>query len=150
MKILIYTLIGGMYLSASAQEIRWRKNSPQPFEATNTTLTILSELHSNPDIEANNPLPNMTWLQNFSTLLAQNIAYPARGRAYQITGKMYVKFGIDTKGNIHIVGFEQSLGADFDQAVKDALLKIPHSKIPHPVLPLAGLIHFYLPVYFKS
>lgn len=153
MKTLIQGLGIGLWscLLAHSQEVPLIDYSQQKARRLNTATTSITSFkpHNNPDIQGN-PLSNMNWLQDFSTLLIRNITYPVRGHAYQITGKMYVKFGIDAKGNVHALAFEQSLGTDFDQAIKEALLKISHIKISPPALPLTGYLHFYLPVHFKG
>jgi TonB family protein len=104
---------------------------------------------ANPDVYANPPL-NETWLSSISRLLMAYIAYPARGRAYHITGKMYVTININPHGKLKAVAFEKSLGNDFEQAIMEAIDKIPRSKIKPLALPLAQQLRFVLPVYFKE
>ena len=105
---------------------------------------------ANPDADVAHVLPNSEWLHSFSSSLMGQISYPARGKAYQITGTMYVKIGIDSEGKIRAVAFQKSLGKDFEQAIIDALHQLPPSKIKPLALPLVGYLQVVLPVRFSN
>ncbi len=104
---------------------------------------------TNPDATAHT-MPDGARLRQFSTLLMEHIAYPSRGKAYCIEGKMYVTLGIDARGRVQVLAFDQSLGADFEQAITNAVGQLPRTKIRHLALPLGGHLKFTLPVRFKQ
>ncbi len=155
MKKLILGLSIGLfsYSLSHAQEVKFASNYPthQVAEASNTAiqLLMLSTSQINPDAYTHTQ-PSETWLNPIARLLMENMAYPTRGRAYHITGKMYVKIGMNSQGKLQAVAFEESLGQDFEQAISEAIKKIPRSKIKPLALPSTQQLHFVLPISFKE
>lgn len=135
-------------LSAYCQELTLQKHSVSTSEGLSIAAAF-SGHRTNPDA-ATNPAPDGPWLRQFSTLLLERISYPARGKAYAIEGKMFVTVGIDARGKAQVLSFDQSLGTDFEQAIRTAVGQLSRSKIRHLALPLGGCIRFTLPIYFKE
>ena len=106
--------------------------------------------HLNPDAPVKTQ-PSETWQMSISQLVADApIVYPARGKAYQIEGKMYVKIGLMSDGKLQVIAFGKSLGADFEQAIIEGINKLPPSKTKLLSVPFTQQVQIVVPVYFKN
>ena len=85
---------------------------------------VVSPAHSNPDLSSQ-AAGYTPWLRDFSEHMAKYMVYPSRGRAYDISGKMYVKIGITPQGGVKVVGFLNSLGEDFEGRLERLLPTFP-------------------------
>ena len=150
MKTLLPSLFAAISfcLSANAQELTTEKHAMVISDGLSISAAF-QDYRTNPDATANT-VPDGARLQQFSTLLMEHIAYPSRGKAYGIAGKMYVTLGVDARGRVQALSFDQSLGADFEQAITTAVGQLPRAKIRHLALPLGGHLKFTLPVLFKE
>lgn len=152
MKKSILGIVAGVSfcLSAYSQEVKSLKYSALPYDGiiAFTAHDALPASRINPDADAADISPNKTWLRQFSQALMARIAYPARGKAYNIAGKMFVNLGIDSNGRVNVLSFDQSLGRDFEQSIIDAVGRVSRSKLKPLALPLTGQLHFTLPVHF--
>lgn len=112
-------------------------------------MNFITEVNTN-NAQKSIVSPSAAWLNTFSSSLMGHIVYPARGRAYQITGTMYAKINIDTQGKIQIIGFQKSLGKDFEQAITDGLNQTSDFTLKSLALPSEGSINILLPIQFKD
>ncbi|MFY7908266.1 MAG: hypothetical protein ACOVO2_01880 [Emticicia sp.] len=119
------------------------------FQSEQIAMNFITEVNTN-NAQKSIVSPSAAWLNSFSSSLMGHIVYPARGRAYQITGTMYAKINIDTEGKIQIIGFQKSLGKDFEQAITDGLNQISDAKLKSLALPAEGSINILLPIQFKD
>lgn len=151
MKILI-NLVVAMMISQSALSQNASINSAisiVELPQIDFNQSVGAALHSNPDATVNTQ-PSETWLRSISQLILDApIEYPARGRAYQIEGKMYVKIGLKSDGKLQVIAFGKSLGTDFEQAIIEGINKLPLSKIKPLALPLTQQVYIVIPIYFK-
>lgn len=152
MKKSILGIVAGVSfcLSVYCQEVNPIKSSsfsPDGIIAFAAQEALL-ESRANPDATVTDISPDKTWLRQFSQALMGRIAYPARGKAYNIAGKMFVNLGIDSNGKVKVHSFAQSLGRDFEQSIIDAVGCVSRSKLRPLALPLTGHLHFSIPVQF--
>lgn len=110
---------------------------------------VVSPAHSNPDLSSQ-AAGYTPWLRDFSEHMAKYMVYPSRGRAYDISGKMYVKIGITPQGGVKVVGFLDSLGGDFEEAIREAIAHIPQDIIKPLGFNMATSLRVVVPVSFKS
>ncbi len=113
-------------------------------------MNFTSEVNTKSQINRVNVSPSAAWLDSFSTSLMSHISYPARGRAYQITGTMYAKINIDTHGKMKVIGFQKSLGKDFEKAIIDGIYQLSDSKLKYLALPSEESLNILLPIQFKD
>jgi outer membrane biosynthesis protein TonB len=152
MKTFIFAIIAGISscLSVYSQEVKSAKYSSLAPDAiiAFTAYEMPPESRTNPDVAAADVSPDKAWLRQFSQALLGRIAYPARGKAYNIAGKMFVNLGIDSNGRVNVLSFGQSLGRDFEQSIIDAVGRVSGSKLKPLALPVAGQLRFSLPILF--
>ncbi|NBB22537.1 hypothetical protein GVN20_24495 [Runella sp. CRIBMP] len=152
MKTFIFAIFAGVSscLSVYSQEVKSIKYTSLPPNGI-IAFTAYEPSHqsrTNPDATAADIYPDKAWLRQFSEALMGRIAYPARGKAYNIAGKMFVNLGIDSNGRVNVLSFGQSLGRDFEQSIIDAVGRVSGSKLKPLALPVAGQLHFSLPILF--
>jgi outer membrane biosynthesis protein TonB len=150
MKTTILGLSVALCLTLNAQAQLAQNSDLVASQGEQVAMNFITEVNTKSDVNRANVSPSAAWLQSFSSSLIGHISYPARGRAYQITGTMYAKINIDADGKMQILGFQKSLGKDFEQAISDALHQLSVSKIKSLALPLEGSLNVLLPIQFKD
>lgn len=148
MKTTLLGLSMGFCLTLNAQA----QLAKTDFIASNkdqVAINSTSDGITTPDVSRVNVFPSASWLQSFSSSLMEHISYPARGKAYQITGTMYAKISLNTNGKLQVVGFQKSLGSDFEKAIIDGLNQLPDYKIKSLDLSSEGTL-ILLPIKFKE
>ncbi len=80
--------------------------------------------------------------------IGKNLHYPKRARAYEVEGRVIVKFVVNTDGHISDVNVVKTIGEGCDQAVGEMVLRMP-PWIPGSIDGKPVAVSFTQPISFK-